>query len=57
VLRSLVAEHAAETGSRFAADLLRDWDVARGQVWQICPKEMVARLTQPLSEEPQAELA
>ena len=48
VLRSLVAEHAAETGSEFATDLLRDWDVARGQFWQICPKEMLSRLSQPL---------
>ena len=57
VLRSLVAEHAAETGSRFAADLLRDWDVVRGQFWQVCPKEMVARLSQPLSDQAQAEMA
>ena len=57
VLRSLVAEHAAETGSRFAADLLRDWDVIRGQFWQVCPKEMVARLSQPLSDTPKLETA
>jgi glutamate synthase (NADPH/NADH) large chain len=57
VLRSLVAEHAAETASRFAADLLRDWDVARGRFWQVCPKEMVARLSQPLSAEGEAEQA
>ena len=57
VLRSLVAEHAAETGSRFAADLLRDWDVVRGQFWQICPKEMISRLSQPLSDAREAELA
>jgi glutamate synthase (NADPH/NADH) large chain len=57
VLRSLTAEHAAETGSRFAADLLRDWDMVRGQFWQICPKEMVSRLTQPLTAEGEEELA
>ena len=57
VLRSLVAEHAAETGSRYAADLLRDWDVVRGQFWQVCPKEMIARLSHPLSDVRQAELA
>ncbi len=57
VLRSLVAEHAAETGSRFAADLLRDWDVIRGQFWQVCPKEMIARLSHPLSDVREAETA
>ena len=51
VLRSLVAEHAKETGSRFAADLLRDWDRVRDSFWQVCPKEMVARLPQPLEAE------
>ena len=57
VLRSLVAEHAAETGSRFAADLLRDWDMVRGQFWQVCPKEMVSRLSKPLSDEAELETA
>ena len=56
-LRSLIAEHAAETGSRFASDLLRDWDVARDKIWQVCPKEMVARLTHPLSAESEAATA
>ena len=56
-LRGLIAEHAAETGSRFAADILRDWDVVRGQFWQVCPKEMVGRLAHPLSDEVMAEMA
>ncbi len=41
------ARHRDRLG--FAADLLRDWDIARGQFWQVCPKEMVARLKHPLS--------
>jgi glutamate synthase (NADPH/NADH) large chain len=48
VLRGLVAEHAAETHSRFAADILRDWERVRGSFWQVCPKEMLSRLPQPL---------
>jgi glutamate synthase (NADPH) large chain len=51
VLRSLIAEHAAETDSVFAATLLRDWDRVRGQFWQVCPKEMISRLPQPLAAE------
>jgi glutamate synthase (NADPH/NADH) large chain len=51
VLRGLVAEHARETGSRFAADLLRDWDRVLGKFWQVCPKEMVGRLDHALEGE------
>ena len=49
-LKALVAEHARETGSAFAEGLLRDWDRTREKVWQVCPKEMVKRLAQPLAE-------
>jgi glutamate synthase (NADPH/NADH) large chain len=49
-LLDLIAEHARETGSPFAEDLLRDWDRRRGQFWQICPKEMLDRLEQPLED-------
>ena len=51
VLRGLVEEHAAETGSAFAADLLRNWDLALGDFVQICPKEMVGRLDHVLEAE------
>jgi glutamate synthase (NADPH/NADH) large chain len=51
VLHGLVTEHAEETGSRFAKELLRDWDRVRGSFWQVCPKEMIARLAHPLSDE------
>jgi glutamate synthase (NADPH/NADH) large chain len=51
VLRSLVAEHARETDSAFAESLLRDWDRVRDLFWQVCPKEMVSRLPQPLAAE------
>ena len=56
-LIDLITEHASETGSSFAEELLRDWDRARGAVWQICPKEMIKRLKHPLSDEMQAETA
>jgi glutamate synthase (NADPH/NADH) large chain len=51
VLRDLVAEHAAETGSALAAALLRDWDRAVRQFWQVCPKEMLGRLDHALEAE------
>ncbi len=49
-LKKLIAEHARETGSAFAAGLLRDWDRVRGQFWQVCPKEMISRISHPLSD-------
>ncbi|MFN3858847.1 MAG: glutamate synthase large subunit [Caulobacter sp.] len=51
VLRKLVREHAHETGSAFAAGLMRDWDRVRGAFWQVCPKEMVGRIDHPLAAE------
>jgi glutamate synthase (NADPH/NADH) large chain len=45
----MVETHHKETGSPLAAAVLRDWDIARGQFWQICPKEMVSRLAEPLA--------
>ncbi|MCC7047683.1 MAG: glutamate synthase large subunit, partial [Alphaproteobacteria bacterium] len=54
VLKALVQEHVAETGSRYAARLLNDWDREVGKFWQVVPKEMLSRLAQPLSEAPQA---
>ncbi len=57
VLRALVEEHARETGSRFAADLLLDWDRARGAFRQVCPKEMLGRLAHPLDDAPVLEAA
>ncbi|MBP7650736.1 MAG: glutamate synthase large subunit, partial [Phenylobacterium sp.] len=50
-LKGLVEEHARETGSAFAAGILRDWDRHLGKFWQVVPKEMVHRLDQPLAEE------
>jgi glutamate synthase (NADPH/NADH) large chain len=55
VLKDLVAEHARETQSRFAAQLLNDWALERGHFWQVVPCEMLARLTHPLSDAAPAE--
>jgi glutamate synthase (NADPH/NADH) large chain len=51
VLKSLVEEHARETGSLHAAELLRDWDRTLSAFWQVCPKEMVGRLDHALEAE------
>jgi glutamate synthase (NADPH/NADH) large chain len=51
VLQALVEDHARETGSPFAEDLLRDWDRSLQDFWQICPKEMLGRLDHALEAE------
>lgn len=50
-LRELVEEHAKATGSKWSAEVLADWDRWRGRFWQVCPKEMLSRLTHSLNEE------
>jgi glutamate synthase (NADPH/NADH) large chain len=50
VLRAMVERHARETDSPRAKELLRTWPEARTRFLQVCPKEMVSRLPQPLSD-------
>ena len=49
-LRGLIAEHAHATSSKWAAEILSDWDRWRDRFWQVCPKEMLTRLDEPLSD-------
>jgi glutamate synthase (NADPH/NADH) large chain len=51
VLRDLVEEHARETGSALAQEMLRNWDRTLGRFWQVCPKEMVGRIDHALEAE------
>ena len=50
VLKDLIEEHLAETGSPLAEDILRNWDITAGKFWQICPKEMLERIQHPLDD-------
>ena len=50
VLRGLIEEHIRETQSLYANNLFADWDQVKAKFWQICPKEMIARLDHPLSD-------
>ncbi|MGG7566866.1 glutamate synthase large subunit [Rhodovulum sp. DZ06] len=49
-LLGLIREHAAQTGSPKAKEILRNWDDVRGKFLQICPKEMLKRIPHPLTE-------
>ncbi|MFN2259533.1 MAG: glutamate synthase-related protein, partial [Parasphingopyxis sp.] len=49
-LLELIGEHARLTDSRWAHELIEDWDNHAARFWQVCPKEMLARLDNPLSD-------
>jgi len=53
-LKGLIRRHAAETGSRSADEILRNWDIERGNFVQVCPKEMLDKLSHPLGIEERA---
>ncbi|MBR0553209.1 glutamate synthase large subunit [Stakelama marina] len=50
VLKNLISDHAQATDSKWAAELLDDWDKVRGAFWQVVPKEMLGRLPHPLDD-------
>jgi glutamate synthase (NADPH/NADH) large chain len=54
VLKSLVARHAKEAQSRFAATLLNDWERESKKFWQIVPRDYVKYLESPLTDEVEA---
>jgi len=49
-LKALIEEHHKETGSPRAEGILAGWQYELPKFWQVCPKEMVERLAQPLSD-------
>jgi len=53
-LESLVRRHADETGSRKAQDLLQYWDLEKANFIQVCPTEMLNKLSHPLTAEDSA---
>jgi glutamate synthase (NADPH/NADH) large chain len=48
LLKSLIEQHVAETGSRWAARILNDWPMEKDRFWQVVPKEMIDRLEHPI---------
>jgi glutamate synthase (NADPH/NADH) large chain len=50
-LKGLIVRHVAETGSRKAADILQHWDMEKGNFLQVCPKEMLVHIPQPLTND------
>ncbi|MFZ7091898.1 glutamate synthase large subunit [Primorskyibacter sp. 2E233] len=50
-LKGLIERHAAETGSRKAADILQHWDSEKPNFLQVCPTEMLNKIKFPLGIE------
>ncbi|MCG2841838.1 glutamate synthase large subunit [Sandaracinobacter sp. RS1-74] len=50
VCRTLIERHVELTGSAWAQSLLADWDRTRARIWQVCPKEMLTRLANPITQ-------
>ncbi|WP_029010654.1 glutamate synthase large subunit [Azospirillum halopraeferens] len=49
IVKRLIEEHVEETQSRFAEQLLNDWERVRGKFWQVVPREMLTRLEVPVT--------
>ena len=54
VLKDLIERHHQETGSAKAEMILANWASERRNFVQICPTEMLAHLSHPLSDAQQA---
>jgi glutamate synthase (NADPH/NADH) large chain len=53
-LYALIQMHYKETSSQQAEEILQDWDTEKSKFLQICPKEMLDKLSHPLSYESDA---
>lgn len=49
-LKAMVEAHAEATDSKWSQGILEDWDRMVGHFWQVVPKEMLTRLSQPLDD-------
>ena len=48
-LKQLIEQHVAMTESRWAQNILLQWEQKKRHFWQVCPRDMVDRLEEPLS--------
>lgn len=51
ILKDLIFEYVKETHSQHAEQLLQDWEMEKGKIWQIIPKEMVTKLDIPATKD------
>jgi len=53
-LKGLIERHVEETTSRKGQDILQHWDIELAHFVQVCPKEMLDKISHPLGIEEQA---
>ncbi|MEN8722044.1 MAG: glutamate synthase large subunit [Alphaproteobacteria bacterium] len=51
VLKAKIEEHVKETSSAHAAEILRHWQKNKLRFVQVCPKEMINRIEEPLNDD------
>lgn len=51
VLRNLLSDYIAATSSPKATAILQSWEWKCEKFWQICPNEMISKLTHPLTDD------
>ncbi|MEX0298986.1 MAG: glutamate synthase large subunit [Kordiimonas sp.] len=49
-LKAHIEDHVRETHSRWGATILSNWESKKDQFWQVVPKEMIERLSHPISD-------
>ncbi len=50
-LKAMIERHVEETNSRKGIDILQHWEVEKANFLQVCPKEMLNKLSHPLTSE------
>ena len=48
-LKNLIEEHVKETNSIYAKKILDNFDIELGKFYQVCPKEMLDKLENPIT--------
>ncbi len=53
----MVEEHVSRTGSTLGFEMLSAGKSIVSRFWQVCPKEMLQRLSHPLNDRPEDSVA
>jgi len=51
LLKGLIREYVKETHSQYAEQILQDWEMEKGKIWQVVPKEMIDKLDIAVTKE------
>jgi len=54
-LRTLILDHSVETGSSLSKKIISNFEIELKNFVQICPKEMINKLKNPVSLKPKVQ--